>query len=82
VGLKKKRREQVIVLSGVWKFSRKLGVTFEMDYGENRIRRIYFSAKLNVAKKDRLIFTLYDRYNRTFRNEPDFQARTTFQQRP
>lgn len=75
IGLKKRRKERLIVLAGTWKFSRELGLTFEMDYGEDRIRRLHFSSRLNLKGRDKLIFSLYTRDNRplgisiTFRRE-------------
>jgi len=62
-GLKSKREEKVITLIGTWKYSRKLGLTFELDYGKEGVKRIKFIAKLNVARKDKLIFSIYNRYN-------------------
>ncbi|MBD3263714.1 MAG: hypothetical protein GF375_01260, partial [Candidatus Omnitrophica bacterium] len=62
VGLKYKPaefRKRTLTLYGQWKFSRKLGLYFEMDYGK-RIRRISFSSKVNLTPKDNVIFTLLD----------------------
>jgi len=75
IGLKKRREEKLIVLAGTWKFSRELGLTFEMDYGKDRIRRLRFSSRLSLKGGDKLIFSLYTRDNQplgisiTFRRE-------------
>jgi len=75
IGLKKRREEKLIVLAGTWKFSRELGLTFEMDYGKDRIRRLHFSSRLSLKGRDKLIFSLYTRDNQplgisiTFRRE-------------
>lgn len=61
IGLKKRREEKLIVLVGRWKFSRKWGLAFEIDYGDGRLKRIYFSSVLTLTQKDKLIFSLYNR---------------------
>lgn len=57
VGLKKRRRIRIVSLYGTWKFSRKLGLVFEMDYG-GRLKAIQFGATVNLTKRDRLILML------------------------
>jgi len=61
--LKRKRRARLIVLSGIWKFGRKLDLTFESDYGNGKVRKIKFIAKIKATKKNNIIFSLYDKYN-------------------
>lgn len=60
IGLGKKREEKTISLYGSWKFSRKLGLFFEVDYGRGQLKRYSFSAKVNLSKKDKITFSLLD----------------------
>ena len=53
--------KQVLILYGEWKFGRNLGLTFQMDYGQGKIRAIEFGAevtfdrnKVNFALKNEL----------------------------
>jgi len=64
VGLKEERKEKVISLYGVWKFSRKLGLTFDMDYGEGKVKRIQFKVSISLKEKDKIIFKLIDNNNK------------------
>ena len=54
-------KEQVISLYGAWKFSRKLGLSFEMDYGKNKLQAIDFEAEANLTGRDEVIFILTDK---------------------
>ena len=49
---------EVISLYGQWKFSRRLGLIFQMDYGRNRLKSIEFGANIHFSKKDEIIFSL------------------------
>lgn len=60
IGIEKDRKDEVISISGTWKFSRRLGLVFELDSEQGQLHRIKFKAKLTVAKKDKLIFSLYN----------------------
>ncbi len=60
VGFGKKRKEKTISLYGSWKFSRKLGLFFEVNYRNGKIKRYKFSAMLNLSEKDKVIFNLLD----------------------
>jgi len=55
---------KIITLYGTWKFSRRLGLYFEMDYGQGRVRRMVFSSEINLSKRDRVIFKLTDKQGR------------------
>jgi len=57
-------REKIISLYGEWKFSRQWGLSFESDYGGEKIRRIHFSAKINITKGKQVIFTLLGKDNK------------------
>ncbi len=63
IGLRNRREESLIALNGAWKYGRKFGLIFEMDYGRNKVRRIKFIAQLKIYKKDKLIFALYNSDN-------------------
>jgi hypothetical protein len=64
VGLKKQRRERAVTLYGVWKFDRKYGIVFEMHYAQNKVSKVQFSATVNLNKKERIEFSLRDKYKR------------------
>jgi hypothetical protein len=60
IGLKENRtfKTQVVFLYGAWKFSRKLGLIFQIDYGQGYIKNIEFGTNLYLTKKDKIIFAL------------------------
>jgi len=41
---------QLLILYGEWKFSRNLGLTFEIDYGQNRVKAIEFGAEVTFGR--------------------------------
>lgn len=45
-------RAQTVTLYGIWKLSRQLGLSFEMDYGQGRTKEIRFGAGLTIADKN------------------------------
>ncbi|PIQ86096.1 MAG: hypothetical protein COV73_05085 [Candidatus Omnitrophica bacterium CG11_big_fil_rev_8_21_14_0_20_43_6] len=47
----------IVTLYGEWKFGRNLGLIFEMDYGQGRVRAMEFGAKVTFERNN-LIFTL------------------------
>ena len=48
---------QILILYGEWKFGRNLGLIFEMDYGQGRLRTTEFGAEA-VFQHNKVIFTL------------------------
>jgi len=50
--------KKIITLYGAWKFSRALGVIFEMNYSEGRLRSMEFGADIYPYGRDRLSFYL------------------------
>jgi hypothetical protein len=48
---------QLIILYGEWKFGRDLGLTFQMDYGQGKIRSITFGAGVTFGR-NKVIFAL------------------------
>ena len=64
IGAKEQKQERIISLYGEWKFSRKLGLTFEMNYGGGQINRIQFASTVNLNKENKIIFTLKDKNNK------------------
>lgn len=49
---------KVISLYGTWKFSRKAGLSFEMDYGSGKLKRIEFGADIYLTKKDEVTLSI------------------------
>ncbi len=41
---------QIIILYGEWKFGRDLGLTFQMDYGQGKVRAIEFGAEVTFGR--------------------------------
>jgi len=54
---------QVIILYGEWKFGRGLGLVFEMDYGQGRVKGISFGAEVNFGRNE-VILALKDKIGR------------------
>ena len=54
-------KEKLISLYGVWKFSRQLGLVFQMDYGKGEVKQIEFGADISVSQRNKIIFSLKDR---------------------
>jgi len=48
---------QILILYGEWKFGRDLGLTFQMDYGQGKVRAIEFGAEVNFGR-NKVIFAL------------------------
>jgi len=52
-GIRQSRRSapgRIIILYGEWKFGRNLGLTFQMDYGQGRVRAIEFGAQVTFGR--------------------------------
>ena len=64
VSSRRRPREKVISLFGAWKFSRSLGLLFEMNYGEGRSYALEFGAEVALNSKDKFIFRLANQRNR------------------
>ena len=67
VGVKESLRPtqiRLITLYGAWKFSRRLGLYFEMNYGQGKLRRLAFNTEVNLTQKDKVIFKLKDTMGR------------------
>lgn len=54
VGLRDRRREKTLTLYGAWKFSRALGLAFEIDYGKGRVAQMGFSFRLKLSAQDKI----------------------------
>ncbi len=50
--------QKIIRLYGVWKFDRKTGLTYEMDYGKKGRNGITFGIERQLTKNDELAFSL------------------------
>jgi hypothetical protein len=60
-GVKEDKLEnKLITLYGAWKFSRNLGLIFEMDYGKDGIKQIGFAADVSF-QKNTITFSLKDK---------------------
>ncbi len=57
-GVRQAKKEKVISLYGAWKFNRKLGLIFRMDYGNGRICEIEFAADVSFDKRNEITFCL------------------------
>ncbi len=60
IGLRKDKLygEKIISLFGSWRFSRKAGLVFSMDYGKDKPRDIEFGANIHLNKRDEVVFTI------------------------
>jgi len=60
MGLKapKAGRAKIISLYGDWKFSRKAGLTFDMEYVKGKINSLSFGAAVNFDKRNQAVFRL------------------------
>ncbi|MDD5560641.1 MAG: hypothetical protein PHT50_00705 [Candidatus Omnitrophica bacterium] len=64
IGTRKSRLSgpgQIIILYGEWKFGRNLGLTFQMDYGQGRVRAIEFGAEVTFGR-NKVIFALRNEF--------------------
>jgi hypothetical protein len=62
IGLRQnKTAEKIISLYGAWKFNRKAGLVFLMDYGKGRAEAIEFGADIHLSKNNLLTFSLFNR---------------------
>jgi len=52
---------QIITLYGEWKFGRNLGLTFQMDYGQGKVRSIQFGAEVTFGR-NKVIFALKNEF--------------------
>ena len=53
---------QILILYGEWKFGRNLGLIFQMDYGQGKVRAIEFGAEVTFGR-NKVIFALKDELN-------------------
>lgn len=54
-------KTETVTLYGVWKFHRKTGLSFDMDYREGRAKAINFGAFARINKKNKITFKLRSR---------------------
>ncbi len=52
---------RIISLYGTWKFSRKLGLTFDMEYAKGQINSLSFGTEVNFGKRDQVVFNLINK---------------------
>jgi hypothetical protein len=56
---------KTVSLYGTWKFSKKLGLSFNIDYGQGRIQAIEFDSTVYFTKKDEIVFSLLNNRRET-----------------
>lgn len=63
IGIKGDRlfKREIIALYGVWKFHRKTGLSYDMDYGDGRIKAIRFGAFVRVKERSKITLVLRNR---------------------
>ena len=64
VGLRQSRLNvpgQILILYGEWKFGRNLGLTFQIDYGQGKVRAIAFGAEVTFGR-NKVIFALKNEF--------------------
>ncbi len=63
VGLRKEKpyQEKIISLYGTWKFSRNLGLIFQMDYGSDKVQELEFGALAHLNRRDEITFSLLNK---------------------
>lgn len=59
----KSSHTRIISLYGSWKFSRKAGLVFQMDYGKGGFKEIEFGTNFYLNKKDEIVFLLTNKKN-------------------
>jgi hypothetical protein len=66
-GIRQGKRDQpvIVCLYGRWNFSRKTGLSFEMDYGKGQVHSMRFGAGVNVSKKDTIELDLVNEEGET-----------------
>jgi hypothetical protein len=59
-GVRRGKRTQpaIVCLYGEWKISRKLGLTFDMEYEKGKFRAIEYGAQIDISRKNRVEFSL------------------------
>lgn len=60
IGIKQAKRiePKIISLYGVWKFSRNLALSFDMEYANSQVHSLQFGAEVNFSKSNQIIFNL------------------------
>ena len=54
-------KTEIITLYGVWKLHRTTGLSFDMDYGEGRVKAINFGAFARINQYNKITFELRNR---------------------
>ena len=83
-------KTEIITLYGVWKLHRRAGLSFDADYGDDRIKAIRFSSFMKINKKNKVTLKLRSKqkkdlgmsvkFSRTFlKNEAEWFLRAVDQ---
>jgi hypothetical protein len=51
-------KQKIISLYGTWKVSRKLGLSFDMEYADGRAETVTFGAEVNFDENNQIVFSL------------------------
>ena len=54
--LRERPQEKIISLFGTWKFSRNLGLEFQMEYVKGEFHSVHFGAEVDLSRADEIIF--------------------------
>ena len=58
----KARKSEIISLYGAWKFNRKFGLNFEMEYAQRKIDSLAFGAQVNFNKNNQIVVALRNEF--------------------
>lgn len=64
---------ETITLYGVWKLHRKTGLSFDIDYGEGRVKAINFGAFVRINKYNKITFKLRNREGKNLGMSVEFK---------
>ena len=71
----KSQHQRIISLYGVWKFSRAVGLIFEMEYCKGEIHSLEFGAEVNFNRNNEIVFRLKDETDEDLRVSLTFTHR-------
>lgn len=61
IGVQERQSAQLLSIFGTWNINRTKSISFEVDYGEGRIKAITFGARVRLNRDNELVFELTDR---------------------
>lgn len=75
IGVKESAKEKAFSLFGTWKVSRINRISFEMDYGDGKIKAIAFGASVSLNRDNEFVFELKDRKDKDLNISVQFNKR-------